>query len=102
MSFTANSNSLVLPETPSDLLKGTYGSSLVNLTIKEDQTFTYADLSDKSNPIRVSGTYTYTRGKLVLTSGDDVQFHNKWSVHSDSKSIKSRKGMAFYRLCLQD
>lgn len=102
MSFTSNSTSVGFEESPSELLMGTYGSTLVNLTINEDETFRYTDFSDKSNPINVSGTYVYSKGKLVLTTSDDVKFHNKWSVNSDSKSIKSRKGMAFYRLCFTE
>ena len=102
MSFSANTEATHFQDSPSELLKGTYGSPLVNLTINDDQTFLYTDHSDKSNPINVSGTWKYSKGKLVLSSSTSVKYHNKWSVKSDSKSIKSRKGMAFYRLCFTE
>ena len=99
LTFTSTSHASVSADAPSKLVKGTYGSSMVNLTINEDHTFSYSDLSDKSNQLNVTGPWKLKNGKIVLTSSSDVKFHSKWKVQSDSQSIKSRKGLAFYRLC---
>ncbi|MBT8327652.1 MAG: hypothetical protein KJP21_08005 [Bacteroidia bacterium] len=99
MSFTNTKASAINQITELNLLKGNYGSALVNLTINEDQTFSY---SDKTTQLTVSGTWIYTKGKIILTSESDVKFHDKWTVSKDSKSIKSRKGLAFYRLCMRE
>lgn len=84
---------------------GTYGVSeadpaQIQLVIRADQTFTYQDMSSASNKINVSGSWTYTNGKVTLTDAkSDVRFHNVWSIEKDGQVAKSRKGLSFYRLC---
>ncbi|KAB1065550.1 copper resistance protein NlpE [Salibacter halophilus] len=84
-------------------VSGTYGGccveSKVVLVLNEDQTFEYRDHSDVNNKITTSGSWALDGNVIQLSNYDAPQkIHHKWRVEKNGKAIKSRKGLAFYRL----
>lgn len=99
MSFTdTNKNAFI----------GSYGVSdsnpaAIRLSLNADNTFSYQDLSVSDKKIQVSGRWMQKGGKVVLTASDAaVKFHSVWSFSEQGRVAKSRKGLAFYRLCKLD
>ena len=95
---------LSFTKAPGDHLTGTYGvskndPSCIALSLKEDHTFTYRDLSEPVKPIHVSGNWE-VKGKYVVlkNTGPACSFHHKWKISEDGVVAKSRKGMTFYTL----
>ncbi|WNJ18327.1 hypothetical protein [Pontibacter sp. G13] len=88
--------------------KAIFGSGANNpagicLVLKNDQTFSYQDLSNPKKPIRVHGTWNWKHDKVVLHSEvDSPNFHKKWTISEDGNVVKSRKGMTFYSLHRSD
>jgi uncharacterized protein YxeA len=84
---------------------GTYGisnseSSHVKLTLNPDYTYNYQDLSDANKNIIVSGTWKSKGKKVALSnSNSTIKFHKHWTFFRNGQVAKSRKGLAFYRLC---
>ncbi len=84
---------------------GSYGVSTndpaqIKLTLKEDGSFTYQDLSNPKQKILVNGTYTQKGNKVILKSTENtVSFHHIWTIKQDGSTAKSRKGLCFYKLC---
>ncbi|MEZ4799726.1 MAG: hypothetical protein R2809_08130 [Flavobacteriales bacterium] len=81
---------------------GVYGvcesdPSSITLTLNDDNTFEYQDLSIANAPIHESGTWKQ-HGRVVELQANDANsnFHHKWKI--DGNSAKSRKGMCFYTL----
>jgi hypothetical protein len=78
--------------------------SNIKLVLHADRTFTYQDFSHPTQKIKVSGTYT-THGahlKLKASSEEQYAFHDRWKMVKQETSIKSRKGLTFYRLARLD
>lgn len=84
---------------------GTYGvsdsdPSEIKLTINPDHTFYYQDFSNSTNKIKMNGTWTLKKKKLILNSTTSgTKFHNVWTIDENGQVAKSRKGLTFYRLC---
>ncbi|MBL0341264.1 MAG: hypothetical protein IPP71_10205 [Bacteroidetes bacterium] len=87
---------------------GTYGvcasdPSQIKLTINQDHTFYYQDLSIKDQQIIVEGNWTLDGKKVVLDDNNSTnKFHNVWTFAGNGQVAKSRKGLAFYRLTKLD
>jgi hypothetical protein len=83
---------------------GTYGfsaadQSQIKLTINADHTFYYQDFS-ASEKIVATGNWTLKGKNIVLQDNNaTAKFHDVWSFDADGQVAKSRKGLAFYRLC---
>lgn len=90
--------------TPTYNFIGTYGVSegnpnVIELTLNEDNTFTYKDFSNSEKQIDVKGNWTAKNGIITLTNHSSAfSFHDKWKIKMDGKVAKSRKGMTFYTL----
>ena len=87
---------------------GTYGVSdsdisQIKLQLNSDMTFSYQDLSESENEIRISGSWTVDKNQVELHSSDSsTYFHTKWKVEKDGSAVKSQKGICFYRLLKKD
>jgi hypothetical protein len=101
---------LVAGFTPSGKLNvktGTYGScscgegsARVELTLNEDQTFRYFNNTDAKNKIDATGKWSVKGNTIVLEhSQPGSAIVTKWKVDDNEKCLKSRKGLAFTRLC---
>lgn len=76
------------------------GKSLLSLILKEDQTFHYIDKTNPNKPIDVTGNYELNNNQIVLKNYKTTyKFHTKWKIDGNTKCIKARKGLTFYRLC---
>jgi hypothetical protein len=98
---------------PSAKLKvksGTYGacgcdnsgvnSSKMELTINEDFTFHLFDNTDPGKKIDVKGNWEVKDNVIMLKDyNSDFSIEDKWTIDKNEKCIKSRKGLAFTRLC---
>ncbi len=86
-------------------ITGTYGTSprdpaAVSLTLNENHSFSYRDLSNPSKKIDITGTWKQKGKAIVLSSpASKYAFHRKWKISGDGQSAKSRKGFTYYRLC---
>jgi len=79
---------------------GTYGDSNIGLTLNENHTFHYTDLSNPNNKIDVKGTWEIKKDYIILNNeGAQVRFHKNWKLDNNNLCIKSRIGLNFYRLC---
>lgn len=91
-----------------DQFYGTYGVSAsdpshIKLIINADHTFYYQDFSVSDKKIVSEGTWKRAGNKVVLEDNDtDLKFHTIWTFHNNGQTAKSRKGLAFYRLCRLD
>jgi hypothetical protein len=92
-------------------VEGTYGvcsyqssgKSILSLILNQDQTFHYIDNTNPSKPIDVTGNYELNNNQIVLQNDKTTyQFHTKWKIDGNTKCIKARKGLTFYRLCNVD
>lgn len=74
--------------------------SNIKLVLHADQTFTYQDFSHPTQKVKVSGTYSMRGAQLKLkaSSEEKYAFHDRWKMVKKGTSIKSRKGLTFYRL----
>lgn len=83
---------------------GDYGvksSSHIKLSILEDHTFHYYNVSDPKQKVDVKGKWSLEKNKIILTDyGTEVSIHDKWKMEDDCNCIKSRKGLNFYRICV--
>ncbi len=89
---------------------GTYGvcncggvnenSVRVELTINEDNTFSYFDNSNPSKKIDTKGTWTIDNNAVILKDQDPgTSIQTKWAIDENEKCLKSRKGLSSTRLC---
>lgn len=87
---------------------GTYGvcsyqsndKAVLSLVLNLDNTFHYIDNTNPNKPIDVTGNYELNNNQIVLQNYKTTyQFHTKWKIDSNTKCIKARKGLTFYRLC---
>ena len=75
-------------------------SSRLELALNTDFTFHYFDHSNPSKIADVSGHWKLVGQTIVLTDYDAAQtIPRKWKMTGDEQCIKSRKGLAFLRLC---
>lgn len=85
------------PKTSTDIV-GIFGDDLMQLVLNEDNTFSYANtftLKEK----KITGTWEIQKGKIRLTSLEKTsQLPKKWVLKNGGKTVKTRKGMAFYTL----
>ncbi len=94
-SFTSDKN---------DGFNVTYGVSAkdpsqIELRLKSDYTFTYQDYSVSSQKIEVEGIYEIKNNRILLVSeGEQIEFHSRWRIVADGAVAKSRNGLAFYTL----
>ena len=97
-SFTLITNNII----------GVYGvstsdSSVIQLQLDEDRTFTFQDYSNPNKKINISGTWEQKKGSVILSSPDyEGDFHSKWKFSKNFNMAKSRKGMTFYTLCKKE
>ena len=86
-------------------IAGKYGvcacqeAPIVQLTLNEDHSFSYLDRSNPSKKVDVTGTWTLEKGRVVLGGYTSTySFHTIWKVEDGGMTVKSRKGLAWYRL----
>ncbi len=73
--------------------------SHISLSLHEDFTFEYQDLSDIQQKIIVEGTYELKNNRISLTATNSTaSFHNTWKISEDGTAARSRKGLTFYTL----
>lgn len=73
--------------------------SQITLTLHEDFTFEYQDLSDIQQQIIVEGTYELKNNRISLAATNSTtSFHDTWKISEDGTAARSRKGLAFYTL----
>lgn len=76
-----------------------YDPSAITLTLHEDFTFEYQDLSDREAEVRVQGSYTLKKNQVLLEATDkEISFHKTWKISEDGVVARSRKGLTFYTL----
>ena len=76
-----------------------HSDSPILLTLHDDFTFSYRDLSNPNRLLRVSGTYTKTRNKIEFqVPSNSKKFHSKWRIIEGGNAAKSRSGLSFYTL----
>lgn len=91
-----------------DGLNVTYGvsendPSQIELSLKDDYTFSYQDFSINSQEIKVSGTYQMKNNTIYLIPKEkNIEFHDKWKLSKDYKTAKARKGLLFYKLQIKE
>lgn len=84
---------------------GTYGvskedMSRVALTINDDHTFSFRDLSNPDRKIDVKGNWELKGHKVVFSNyTSPYGFHTKWKFKDDGKVARSRRGLNYYRIC---
>ena len=90
------------------LVAGTYGvcsyqssgKAVLSLALNQDKTFHFIDNTNTNKPIDVMGNYEVINNQIVLQNYKTTyKFHTKWKIDGDTKCIKARKGLTFYRLC---
>jgi hypothetical protein len=77
--------------------------SKIALTLNEDFTFHYLNKEDSKKVEDISGTWKLNGEEISLqryTNASAFTLGNKWKLDKNENCIKSRKGMAFTRLCL--
>ncbi len=88
--------------------KGTYGacgcgetsSTKMELILNEDFTFHYFDNYNPSKIIDVKGNWSLNENTIILKDyKSDIVINNKWEMDANEKCLKSRKGLAFTRIC---
>lgn len=73
--------------------------SQITLSLHEDFTFEYQDLSDIQQKIIVEGTYELKNNRISLAATTSTtSFHDTWKISEDGTAARSRKGLAFYTL----
>lgn len=81
-------------------LSTSYSSETENIVsgivFKEDKSFTYFDRSKKTE---IQGTWKIENNFVILSSESKLPIKNKWEIDSNKKCLKSRKGLAFLRVC---
>ena len=83
---------------------GVYGvceadPSAIQLTLNDDQTFTYRYHSNPNKLIDVQGNWELKKDHVILTNyTSEHPFHTKWKIDQEGKVAKSRKGMTWYSL----
>jgi hypothetical protein len=76
------------------------GKTILSLSLNQDKTFQFIDKTNPKKAIDVSGNYELNNNQIVLKNYKTTyQFHTKWKIDSNTKCIKARKGLTFYRLC---
>lgn len=79
---------------------GTENSSKVELTINEDFTFHYFDNFESEKIIDIKGKWSLSDNTIILNDfKSDFRIPDKWQIDNNEKCLKSRKGLAFNRLC---
>ncbi len=72
----------------------------LELTLNEDNTFHYIDKTNAAKPIDTKGNWTMGKNTIMLSNYQSgFAIHNKWKVDKNTKCLKSKRGMTFYRLC---
>jgi len=73
--------------------------SLLKLELLENGSFSYVNHTDPKNLVEVTGNWTLNGREILLESSQkNIAFHNKWKLEKGNKAIKSRLGMAYFRL----
>lgn len=91
-------------DTPTYNFIGTYGVSennpnAIELTLNEDNTFTYKDFSNTKKRIDVTGNWMVKNNVITLSNhSSKFSFHDKWTIKMNGQVAKSRKGLTFYTL----
>ena len=71
----------------------------LNLLLFNDGHFSYADFTQKP-ALEVKGTWSQVENKIELISNNtSSNFPSQWKTDKNYPCIKSRKGIAFYRIC---
>lgn len=87
---------------------GTYGvcsyeisnKAVLNLVLNLDKTFRYIDNTNPKKAIDLTGNYELVNNRIVLQNYTSTfKFHTNWKIDGNTKCIKARKGLTFYRLC---
>ena len=72
----------------------------MQLNFKEDNTFTYFDNFNPKRVVDVSGKWEMKGNAIVLSDySSDYKMPDKWVLNTEGKCIKTRLGLAWYRLC---
>lgn len=90
---------------------GTYGvcgcegksasANTIKLTINEDHSFSYYNVSNPNEEIELTGDWTAKGNSIVLEKYESGKgIHNKWRMDKNGVCVKSRNGLNFMRLCL--
>src|SRR5688572_23882852 len=99
--------SVLPPEKPTTGVYGTCGcdsseagTSSIKLILNEDFTFRYTDNSNPAKSIDVKGNWSFKDNTILLKDHpSEASIETKWSIDANLKCLKSRKGLAFTRLC---
>ena len=75
------------------------GNNAPRLQLNENHTFVYTDLTKKSKPVIAEGTWSVESNELVLQPNSKVHLNKRYTIARDGLCIKTRKNLAFYRLC---
>jgi hypothetical protein len=68
--------------------------SIEYIEINDDFTFKYFNKNSQTK-----GTYSLESGNLILESSEQLPISKTWKIDANEKCIKSRRGLAFIRIC---
>ena len=75
-------------------------SPLIQLILKENNTFEFIDQSNPSKIIDAKGKYELNGNRVKLFDyNSKYKIANVWKIDSKYPCIKSRKGLKFTRIC---
>lgn len=106
--FVFSVTTLKASDNPKRIKSGVYGccscmgggNKIIELTLNQDQTFTYIDNSNPSKKLSLNGTWKTEGDKIYLNSSNGQKsFHRKWKYSAEGKCIRSRYKMNFRRIC---
>lgn len=76
------------------------GSNAPQITLNEEGSFFYKDLTRAKNPIEASGTYSVKHDKLILSDyPTENKLQDEWNIVRDGQCLKAKQKFAFYTLC---
>lgn len=88
----------------STIATGTFGGNGRNapqITLQQNGSFNYLDLTNPNKKINTNGTYEIKQNTLVLSNyQSENNIENEWKIVNDGNCLKARKNFAFYTLCM--
>lgn len=74
--------------------------STIKLDLYKDGSFDYINRSNPEKQVSLTGKYEKSGQKILLKADQaNANFIDRWKISDDGEAIKSRKGLAWYRLC---
>lgn len=80
-----------------------HGSDKITLTINADGTFSYSNHTNTNKLIDITGNWQLDGKNLSLINYESQQkVNDQWTIDENEKCLKSRRGMEWLRICLDN